>query len=338
MSKVIIDDVAARAGVSIKTVSRVMNNEPNVSERTRDRVLSAARELNYRPSLSARGLAGSRSYLIGLLYDNPSPAYLAEVQAGLLEACEASHYSLALHPCHHEDPGMPAAVSAALAQARLDGLIITPPVCNVPALMAAVEERGVPYAVISDEAGPSGIAVTIDESAAMRDLTEHVIGLGHTRIGFIAGHPDHKGAARRRDGFETAMKAHGLAIDPAMVVQGYFDFESGRHGARDLLSRTNPPSAIIAANDDMAAGALQVAHDKGLHIPTDLVIVGFDDSPLSRQVWPPLTTVRQPVADMAREAAARVIARLTGAAEPDNPANLAFPHELRLRQSSLGDT
>ncbi|WCL54105.1 LacI family DNA-binding transcriptional regulator [Gimibacter soli] len=338
MSKVIIDDVAARAGVSIKTVSRVMNNEPNVSERTRDRVLAAARELNYRPSLSARGLAGSRSYLIGLLYDNPSPAYLAEIQAGLLEACEASHYSLALHPCRHEDPGMPAAVSAALAQARLDGLIITPPVCNVPALMAAVEERGVPYAVISDEAGPSGFAVTIDESAAMRDLTEHVIGLGHTRIGFIAGHPDHKGAARRRDGFETAMRTHGLGIDPAMVVQGYFDFESGRHGARELLSRSNPPTSIIAANDDMAAGALQVAHDKGLHIPTDLVIVGFDDSPLSRQVWPPLTTVRQPVADMAREAAARVIARLTGAAEPDNPADLAFPHELRLRQSSLGDT
>jgi len=337
MSKVIIDDVAAKAGVSIKTVSRVMNNEPNVSERTRELVLGAARELNYRPSLSARGLAGSRSYLIGLLYDNPSPAYLAEAQAGILEACEASHYSLALQPCHREDPGMPGAVAAALAQTRFDGVVITPPVCNVAELMKVVEESGVPYAVVSDVAGANGFSVVLDESGAMRELAEHVIGLGHRRIGFITGHPDHKAAARRRDGFETAMRAHGLPIDPTLVVQGYFDFESGRHAAEALLSLPDLPTAIIAANDDMAAGALQVAHDHGLSIPAELVIVGFDDSPLSRQVWPPLTTVRQPVADMAREAASLVIAQLSGTSDPTAPRRRMYPHELRLRQSSLGD-
>ncbi|MFQ5534936.1 MAG: LacI family DNA-binding transcriptional regulator [Sphingomonadales bacterium] len=331
MSRVTINDVAARAGVSIKTVSRVMNREPNVRESTRKRVVKAAAALNYRPSPAARGLAGNRTYFLAMLYDNPSPSYLANIQEGILETCQANAYGMVPQPVDTEAAGLVGGVEEFIAQSRVDGLILTPPVCDHPALMEHLKERDLPFVSVSPPAPEGGLTVMIDDRRAAREMTAYLLSLGHRRIGFVKGHPAHGAGRRRFDGYQDALKEAGIGFEPGLARQGYFSFESGVKAGQALLALNEPPTAIFAGNDDMAAGVMHVALNLGLRIPLDLSVAGFDDTPLSRQIWPALTTVRQPIQDMGRRAAKTLLDKLRTVPAPEL---VELPFELKVRESS----
>jgi LacI family transcriptional regulator, galactose operon repressor len=334
---VTIHDVAVKAGVSIKTVSRVVNKEANVREKTQKKVREAIESLKYRPNQAARGLAGRRSYLIGLLYDNPSPSYLANLQRGVLAACHEVSYGLALRPAAFGQEDMIPAVIGWLKQSAIDGVLLTPPLSDSAQLVAAIQAEGVPCVVVST-VGPGTVpAVVIDEKEAARQITLHLIETGHKAIAFIKGHPDHYASKHRYAGFCEAMQAAGLAVDPQLVKQGYFDFASGKEAGLALLDMSRRPSAVFASNDDMAAGVMHAAHGRKLQIPEDLAVVGFDDTPLSRQVWPSLTTVRQPIRDMGH-AAAEILLRSIGgnnSKRADEEPISQFDFDIKVRGSSM---
>jgi LacI family transcriptional regulator len=299
-------------------------------------VEAVIKELNYRPNQSARGLAARRSYMIGLLYDSPSPNYLANLQAGMIEACHRNHYGLALNPVSYHADDMVDSVLHWVRQAFVDCVLLTPPLTDSPELVAALEEAGIPCLNISSEGTGSVPAVLIDEEGAAYRMTRHLLDSGHTRIGFIKGHPDHFATRKRWAGFEAAMTEAGLAVDDQLVGQGYFDFETGLEAASALLSLDEPPTAIFACNDDMAAAAIYEAHSRKLEVPGDLAVAGFDDTPLSRQVWPGLTTVRQPIRSMGRQAAQLLIDAMTpeGREALAEQGRIQIDFELQLRGST----
>ncbi len=326
-----IEDVAAAAGVSMKTVSRVFNREPNVREETRMRVEEAARQLKYRPNTSARSLAGRRSYLVSLLYDNPSASYIMEVIEGVLAACEQSHYGLTLRPVAIDQRGHVESVETLISQYRPDGLILTPPLTDDAILLKRLRELDVRYATISAKRDNTGIGACLDERAAVVDMMAHAIALGHRRIGHITGHRRHGGRAWRLAGYLDGLRQAGIEPDPDLVVEGEFSFESGIAGARQLLDLPDPPTAIFAANDDTACGVLYEASARGLVVPAQLSVFGFDDTPMSRQVWPSLTTVRQPSREMGRIAAQQLITAIEG----HGPAQMTrVPYQLQIRHST----
>ncbi|MFO7305506.1 MAG: LacI family DNA-binding transcriptional regulator [Gammaproteobacteria bacterium] len=327
-----INDVAQAAGVAIKTVSRVLNNEPNVREETRTRVLEIVKKLNYHPSLSARSLAGRRSYLIGLVYENPSANYIVDVLHGARARCREGRFQLLSHQVIGKGEEMERDVLGLVDQTHLDGLIVTAPLSESVDLIKALERRAIPFVRIApSEFQHESPYADMDDEGAAREMTEYLIGLGHRRIGFIIGHPEHIASAQRLRGFQAAMQAHGLTVEPELIKQGYFVFESGLEAARELLNLPEPPTAIFASNDDMAAGVLMAAHQMGLAIPGDLSVAGFDDTYIARTVWPRLTTVHQPTYDLAYTATSLLLEMLeTG--ETPKPARLA--HRLIYREST----
>lgn len=330
-SRARIEDVARIAGVSMKTVSRVLNHEPNVREDTRQRVQAAVDELRYKPHPSARSLAGQKSYLIALLYDNPSANYLMEVLGGVLEACESNHYNMLLSPiAYHSAEFMPA-VDSMLSHSRADGVILTPPITDHAALLAHLDELGLPYASISPKTRDNRVGVTLDEQLAVVEMMDHLVGLGHRRIGHIKGHPLHGASEWRLAGYREGLKRAGLKFDPSLVVDGEFSFDSGVAAAGKLLALAQRPTAIFAANDDMAAGTIHVACEMGLSVPRDISVCGFDDTPVSRQIFPSLTTVRQPSHDMGRIAAGELLKAIRSR---DEGGMVHVPHALQLRQST----
>lgn len=299
-----IKEVSKLAGVSFKTVSRVLNNEKNVSEETRRRVEQVVAELNFRPSLAARTLAGRKSFQVALLYDNPSPYYVYHLQAGAQERCHELGYRLLIQPVVADSADLVQEVAALIDETHLDGLILSPPVTESQALLDELDRRNLPYVRIEPGVRrEDGRSTTIDDVAAARDLTDHLAGLGHRAIAFITGPETHISSVERLEGYRAALAAHGIAFDSALVVAGDYSFASGREAARRLLDRPTRPTAIFAGNDDMAAGALAVAHEFDIGVPDELSIAGFDDSDLAAAVWPPLTTVRQPVRELAWAAA-----------------------------------
>lgn len=329
--RVRIEDVAEAAGVSIKTVSRVLNQEPNVREDTRKRVEAVARKLQYRPNLSARSLAGQRSYLVALLYDNPSSNYLMEVQAGMLDACTAHHYNLMLAPVTYGTRKFVSHVDEIIAHSRADGLVLTPPLTDHPGLMKRLGELGIPYANISPKLRTGRIGVILDEHQAVLDMMAHLIALGHRRIAHIKGHPEHGAAQWRYTGYRDALHTAGIEYDPDLVIDGDFHYDSGASGAARLLSMSARPTAIFAGNDDMAAGAIRTAGEMGLSVPRDVSICGFDDTPIAHQIYPPLTTVRQPTREMGRIATTELFKRIKqrGAGQM-----MTAHYELQFRQST----
>lgn len=310
MAKATIDDVAALAGVSIKTVSRVVNCEPNVRDATRDKVVKAIDKLGYHPSQSARSLASNRSFLIALLYDNPSASYVIDVQNGILSECRPAGYDLLIHPCDHTEAELEQQVVNLIRQSRVDGVVLTPPLSDQANLVRRLMELHIPVVIIAPahEGMPCSSVMTNDEEAAFA-MTNRLLEKGHKRIGYILGHPDHKAMANRYQGYQKALMHHGLAVEKRLVVQGMNNFQSGYYAAEKLLLSDNPPSAIFAGNDDMAAGAIKLAHKLGRKIPGDVAIAGFDDIPAAEQIWPGLTTVRQPIVEMAQQAAQLLLAQ-----------------------------
>ncbi|MGJ3647981.1 LacI family DNA-binding transcriptional regulator [Sphingomonas sp. GlSt437] len=302
--RVTIKDVAREADVSIKTVSRVLNNERYVGEETRRRVADVVARLNFRPSVAARSLAGRRSFQIALICDNPSPYYVYEMQSGIRDRCEADGVRMIAQPYDRDSPKLLDEIESLVEATHVDGLILTPPVSDHRQVLDLLQRRGVRYVRVSPgsdvDAAPS---VFIDNEAAAAAMTRHLLALGHTRIGFIAGHPSYATSAQRLEGYGAALREAGLALDPALVVTGNYDFASGAAQGEALLALPDPPTAIFASSDDMAAGVLAAAHRRGLDLPGELSVAGFDDTALAGYVWPPLTTIRQPTRDMAFAAA-----------------------------------
>ena len=328
-----IEDVAATAGVSMKTVSRVFNHEPNVREKTRLRVEAAAKSLDYRPNPSARSLAGNRSYLISLVYDDPfaGSSYIMEIIVGMLAACEKSRYSAMLRPLEYSSADHVGAVEDSVAQYRPDGLILVPPFADDLKLLQRLDQMGVRYATISAKSKDARVGTLLDERKAAAEMIAHLAALGHRRIAHITGPAPHGGRAWRLAGYRDGLRHAGIAHDETLVVEGGFSFETGIAGARHLLDLKHPPTAIFAANDDSACGVMHEAFERGLRIPQDLSVCGFDDTPTSRQVWPSLTTVRQPCRDMGSIAAEQLLASIRDA---DAGQLVQVPYELQIRQST----
>lgn len=326
-----IGDVARAAGTSKKTVSRVLNNEPNVREAKRERVLAAMAELKYRPLASARSLATNRSFLIGLLYDNLSPSYIMEVQAGVQEACEAQHYSMMVQPLVSASADFVERVEEILSRHRPDGLILTPPITDHAKLLNHLSKLDIPFASIAPRHPKRCIGVMLNEREAAAMMVEHLVALGHRRIAHILGDPKHGAGVWRLAGYRDGLLRAGLKETPQYMVQGRFSFESGVAAARQLLALKRRPTAIFAADDDMAVGTIWAAAEAGVSVPRELSICGFDDTAIATQVWPPLTTVHQPVREMGRRATDELLRRVSA---KGNATMVEVQYEMRIRAST----
>jgi len=313
--RVRLEDVARKAGVSPKTASRVLNDEANVTAATRQRVRAAMEALDYRPLPSARSLAGNRSFVVAMLYDNndnPASTYLAEIQDGVLEACDEHRYSMMVRPLRMRGDDLVRHLDALISDHHPDGVVLTPPITDYEPLLRRLKERNVPYASVSPMQHDAAIGVAMDEQQAARAIVEHLLQLGHRRIAHVIGIADHGASRWRLAGYREALAAAGIDEDPALVVQGAFTFSSGVTAAHELFALEHRPTAVFAANDDMATGVMWAAGEYGLKVPHDLSVCGFDDTPLARQLWPALTTVRQPSREMGKIAAQQLLNVLRG--------------------------
>lgn len=294
-----VDDVARLAGVSTMTVSRVVNCVPAVRPALRAKVLAAIATLNYMPNPSARKLAGSEPIVIGLPYSDARAGYLSGFALGLLGKISLRHVQLTAHYCSSASDCLEA-VSSMLSEG-IDGFILPPPFCEAQPVLDLIASSGTPTVTVS--AGkPHGSfhRVGIDDYRAAYDMTRHLLFLGHRKLGFITGDPAQSSSELRLAGFRAALSEAGIHLEhDVRTVEGRFTYHSGLDAAEQLLSCGDRPSAIFASNDDMAAATVAVAHRMGLYVPSDLTVVGFDDAPLATTIWPELTTVRQPIVDMA---------------------------------------
>ena len=292
------------------TVSRVMNSEPNVREETRARVTASVKALRYSPNLAARSLASANGMHIGIFFRNPSSGYLAELLLGSLDQARRSGCQLVIEQCEGEEKDREAIHR--LVKGGIDGVILPAPLCDSQEALRGVAEAGIPAVLVEPgQPPPEHSAVLINNFEAARAMTRHLLSQGHKRIGFINGHPAQASSGQRFRGFIEAMTEAGLTVGPHQVTQGYFDYRSGLTAAEQLLKNFNH-TAIFASNDDMALATMAIAHRRGLDVPGDLSIVGIDDTPLATTVWPELTTIRQPIADMTREAVRLLIDQIRG--------------------------
>jgi LacI family transcriptional regulator len=308
-----IKDVARRSRVSLKTVSRVINNEPSVRDKTRKRVLDAIAELNYHPDISARNLRSAKSYAIGLAYDNPNPYYVISVQSGVLSACRETGFGLQIHPCNAASPTIAEELRDLARRSRLAGLILAPPMSERKDLIEFLARNNIHLVrIISAAEDPrDGYAcVFVDDRDAAFAITEHLIQLGHQRVGFLWGGTAHLSSFERFKGYELALKHYGVPLDKALVMPGDYSFDDGFRGARKLLALDRRPTAIFGSNDEIAAGAFAAAKSLGIDVPNQLSIAGFEDSPFSKQCWPALTTAKQATEEIARYAAMRLMSDL----------------------------
>ncbi len=295
---VTIHDVARHVGVSPMTVSRVINGEKNVREETRAKVMASVEALNYSPNMAARSLATQDQARIGLLYSNPSVAFLSEFLLGILSESAKNGTQLVIESCDG-----PEGATASLEKFRAggcDGIILSPPLSDSTRVAQTLNEMGLPFVGVAAAREADDLnAVSIDDFKAAFAMTKRLVELGHRDIGFIKGHPHAHASQLRFDGYQAAMTKAGLPLLPQHIASGYFTYRSGFDAAEQLLNRADRPTAIFASNDDMAAGAVAAAHRLHLEVPDNVTIVGFDDTAMASSVWPELTTVRQPISDMA---------------------------------------
>ncbi|HEX7858654.1 MAG TPA: LacI family DNA-binding transcriptional regulator [Sphingobium sp.] len=296
-----INDVAKQAGVSPMTVSRVINGENVVRQATREKVEAAIAALNYSPSAAARSLAGGEETRIGLLYSNPSASFLSEFLVGSLDQASRSGVDLVVEKWGEETSVQ--TVVDHLLRSRINGVVLPPPLCDLEELTHALTKADIAAVAVATERITDEVsAVSIDDHDAAYTMTRHLIGLGHKRIGFIKGHPNLNASSRRIDGYLDALRNAGITPDERLMAQGYFTYRSGLDAAEQILDLPEPPTAIFASNDDMAAAAVAIAHRRGLDVPGDLTVCGYDDTSLAVTIWPELTTIRQPINEMTRAA------------------------------------
>lgn len=318
--------MAREAGVSFKTVSRVLNGEPNVREPTRHRVMEAVKSLGYRANPYARNLRAAQSRMIAVFYSNPSRNYTSEIQIGVLQRCNAEGFNAIFE----EATGGVESLVLLRGEPDLAGVILVPPLTEDAAILRRLSSAGIPFVRLAPAEwdGESG-HVSMDDERAANEMTDYLISLGHRRIGFIAGPAEHAQARLREAGYAAALAARGVPLDPALVAKGTFHFDSGLRAAEALLSAPEPPTAIFASNDDMAAAVLAVAYRRGLRVPDDLSVAGFDDTPLASVVAPSLTTIYQPIREMAAHAASLLFDK----SEPEMAA-CVLPHRMAVREST----
>lgn len=330
-----IQDVARVANVSAMTVSRVVNGGSNVRVATHEAVTAAIASLNYRPNTAARTLAAGEAAQIGLLYANPSSGYLSRLLIGALAGTRRAGCHLVVEPCEGDDPADLAGAGRAFDGTEVRGVILPPPLSETAAVRDALAAANIAWVAIaqgrSDDAGVyPGPGVRIDDFAAARAMTRHLISLGHSDIAFIGGNLNQTSSRERHRGFVSAIAEAGRDPEAIRVEAGDFSFRSGVLATERLLSAGERPTAIFACNDDMAAAAVGVAHRFGLKVPQEISIVGFDDTALATSVWPALTTIRQPIAEMAEVAVAMLVAELRGRGATEDR---VLPFELVVRDS-----
>ncbi|ATC94220.1 LacI family DNA-binding transcriptional regulator [Pseudoalteromonas tunicata] len=335
--KVTINDVAKLAGVSMKTVSRVMNNEPSVRKKTYDEVMKAVNELKYQPNLAARSLAGTKSFTVGLVYDNPNAYYVLDMQKGILSRCKDEGYELLIHPCSGKDENMLEELTTMVTRARISGLILTPPLSEREDVIEALDKLEVNYVRVlsgrqTEETQTDCIFVN-DRDASFA-ITEHLIGLGHRNIAFLSGDKEHKSTLERLAGYKEALSSNNINIDDALIIDGHYSFESGVNNAKALLSENKSVTAIFACNDEIAAGALFAARLMTIKIPQQLSIAGFEDNPFSRQTWPKLTTAHQSIETIAQHAAQLLFTKTRGTRNKPKELRKMFTPELVIRDST----
>jgi LacI family transcriptional regulator len=339
MPRATIDDVAELAGVSIKTVSRVVNKEPNVRDATRAKVEKAIARLSYHPNLSARNLASQRARLIALIYDDPSSyeipssGYVIRMQAGALSACRSADYRLVIYPCDYRRETIGAELKAMIDHARPQGIVLAAPLSNIPRVVQAIVATGTPMVRLSPGTqGSKQYSVATNDREISAEMTRYLASLGHRKIAFIKGHPSHKAVGNRYLGYVDGLQQSGLEFAQALVEDGDNSFGSGEAAGGRLLQLKDPPTAIFAANDDMAAGVIRAAALLGVNIPEQVSIAGCDDISLARQLCPTLTTIRQPLASMA-ERAAQILIRNAHDESPLHGAEIV-PAQIEIREST----
>ena len=340
--KATINDVARRAGVSMKTVSRVLNKEPNVAVNTRERVEQIAKDLNYTPNFAARGLASSKSYLLALMYGNVGATYIIDIQRGAIDVCRESGYHLVLEPF---DPPKSQPLEdliydleSRLSRIAVDGIILTPPLCDSQIVLDVIARLNIKCVRLGASKDIEALAgqkdmpkIFMDDKKAAYEMTEALIQSGHKDIGFIQGHKDHGSSYLRLEGFMQAIDKYDILIPKSRIVQGDYTFQSGIAAANALLSQANMrPSAIFACNDDMAAGVVSVANRLGISVPSKLSVCGFDDRPITRKMSPQLSSVRQPIYEMGYLAATKLLA----AKGEEGPIAQAVDYKLIFRGST----
>ncbi|WP_308813862.1 LacI family DNA-binding transcriptional regulator [Sphingomonas sp. GV3] len=338
---VTIRHVAADAGVSLQTVSRVINKEPNVRPEMMDRVRASIDKLGYVPSIAAQRMGGSRSYLIVALNDRDRTIadwrnrqgadWVDQMMLGGMLTCADHGYRLIVELVDTHSDHIARELMGAIAALQPDGVILTPPHSDNPQITDLLEAQGISFARIGSPKPGPGFAVAMDDAGAARLATEHLLALGHRRIGFIAGPPDYELSGWRIDGWQAAMAAAGLETE-SLLLRGDFGYASGREAATGLLASADPPTAIIASNDQMALATMEVARERGLAVPDALSVVSFDDTPIVRFVRPPLTAIVQPIADMTARAVELVIAEKAG--RPTSPDPVIFSATLVVRGST----
>ncbi|WP_371830718.1 LacI family DNA-binding transcriptional regulator [Erythrobacter sp.] len=338
-----IDDVAREAGVARATVSRVLNSNPNTSQRVRDAVLRAVTKLDYQVNQQARQLASGATRLFALVFAadadvEPNSYYNSALELGAMRAATAHGYGLVAHTVDPSDERHRARIAALACQTRCDGIILTPPFSDDRVMIEELSQSGIAFVLVS--AGPPtralGPSVGIDDKKAGRDLGEYLFRQGHRRLAYLGGPREHKSAALRLEGLREAMHENSIPNDAISVVEGNFTFRSGTELASKLFQADERPAVLVCANDDMAAGALFAAHRLGLNVPADISITGFDDTPVSQIVWPPLTTIHQPLRKIGASAVELLVKACVGEGGSIGRGVIeqVVPHELILRQSA----
>ncbi|EQB32655.1 LacI family DNA-binding transcriptional regulator [Sphingobium ummariense] len=330
--KATIIDVAKRAGVSWKTVSRVVNREPNVRAATAEKVREAIAALDYQPNQAARSLAGARSYLIGAIAANPSSHYMAALYRGAARACRERGYHLTLEEIDLQNGDPAALLERSLQRVKLDGVILCPPASDSPSLLELLDRLSIAYVRIDPLTCPDrSPSIAGDDEQGVAELVDHLWTVGYRSFGIVEGPPNHRAAHVRRSAFEEALRTKG--IEPADIgrEKGDFSFQSGFAAGEALLSSLPSRSAIFACNDEMAAGVIAACGEKGINVPGDVAIAGFDDSEIASLIWPPLTTVHQPIEDYARVAVELLV---DGTPQRQPPPRTVLPVRLITRRST----
>lgn len=329
IGKTTINDIARLAGVSKKTVSRVLNNSPLVREDTRERVRALMQQRSYEPDPQARGLAFRRSFLVGLVFDNPTAQYIVNMQYGVLDALQGTSFELVVHPCDSRSAGYIDGVRRFVTQQKLFGVILIPRVSEDQALAEALTEIGCRYVrIASIRLDQPGHMLQTQDRLAGVEVAHYLDSLGHKQLGLITGPKRYRSSIERGEGFSEGLSRRGITLDPKYAYEGGYTFESGVAGAEHLLALNPRPTAIFACNDEMAAGVYKAALRMGLSIPGDLSVIGYDDSPLASQLWPSLTTIRLPVRDVGRQATQLLLS------EPTQTALISVTPHLVVRDSS----
>jgi LacI family transcriptional regulator len=304
-----IHDVARVAGVSARTVSRVINDVPRVNSKTRRHVLKVIGELNFTPNMRARGLASSRSFMLGFVHDDPNAENVDALQKGLFRVCAKHQYEVLVHPCDYTSGNLVDNVLSFVRRSRIDGVVVIAPASENEALSKALRGNGTPTVGVASVALDNyGLMLVSRERQASAQVARHFIELGHKRIGFIGGPRRQRSASERKQGFTTALRAAGIKIEPHDCGEGDYSFESGLACGLKILEGKRPPTAIYACNDRMAAGLLKAAAQLSIRVPEQLSVAGFDNSYLASVLIPSLTTISRPMMEMGEQAAEWLVA------------------------------